>query len=50
MTKAKKYPKPQVIGFMPMVQDGNEIWGIEISELSEEEQADLKKTPKEAKS
>ena len=43
MTKNKKYPKPQVIGFMPMVSDGNEIWGFEISELSKEEQHDLKK-------
>ena len=44
--KKKKYPKPQVIGFLPMVQDGNEIWGIEISQLSDEEQADLKKSDK----
>jgi len=48
MTK-KKYPKPKVIGFMPMVQDGNEIWGIEISELSEEEKTDLKKSDKPLK-
>ena len=39
----KKYPKTTVIGFMPMVKDGNEIWGFEISELSEEEKADLAK-------
>ena len=43
MTKNKKYPKPQVIGFMPIVKDGAELWGIEISILSPKEQADLKK-------
>ena len=47
MTKSKKYPKPQVIGFMPMVKDGKDIWGFEISELSEEEQTDLKKDNKQ---
>jgi hypothetical protein len=41
--KKKKYPKPQVIAEMPIYKIGNDVYGFEISVLSEEEQADLKK-------
>ena len=39
----KKYPKPTVIGYIPCYKIGDDVYGFEISELSEEEQADLKK-------
>ena len=41
--KDKKYPKPKVIAEIPMVVIDGETWGLEVSELSEEEQADLKR-------
>ena len=37
-----KYPKPTKIGEIPMVIIDGELWGLEVSLLSTEEQADLK--------
>ncbi len=39
----KKYPKPTVIAEIPMYKIGDDVYGLEVSILSEEEQADLKK-------
>ena len=47
MTK-KKYPKPRKIMDIPMVVIDGEVWGFEVSELSPEEQSDLKKLNKES--
>jgi len=33
----KKYPKPQKICEIPLIIIGEEVWGVEVSELSEEE-------------
>ena len=44
---SRKYPKPKVIANIPMVMIDGELWGIEISQLSDEESADLKKEPKQ---
>jgi hypothetical protein len=41
--KEKKYPKPKKIMDIPMVIISGEVWGFEVSELSQEEQNDLKK-------
>ncbi len=38
----KKYLKPTKIGEIPMVVIDGEVWGLEVSVLSEEEQKDLK--------
>ncbi len=38
----KKYSKPRLIGVIPMIEIEGEVWGFEVSELSEEEKADLK--------
>jgi len=42
MPGKKKYPKPTKIGEIPMVIIDGELWGLEVSLLSTEEQADLK--------
>ena len=42
MPGKKKYPKPAKIGEIPMVIIDGELWGLEVSLLSTEEQADLK--------
>jgi len=40
--KKQKFPKPEVIGAIPMVEIGGEVWGFEVSVLSKEEQEALK--------
>jgi len=34
----KKYPKPTVIGEIPLIEIDGEVYGIEVSVLSDEEQ------------
>ena len=38
----QKFPKPEVIGEIPMVKIGGEVWGFEVSVLSKEEQKSIK--------
>jgi len=41
--RKKQYPKPTKIGEIPMAIIEGELWGLEVSFLSAEEEADLKK-------
>ena len=41
--KRQRFPKPKVIGEIPMIKIGNEVYGFEVAELSKEEQEYLKK-------
>jgi hypothetical protein len=41
----QKFPKPTKIGEMPMIEINGEIWGLEISLLSDEESKYLKSLP-----
>lgn len=41
-TSKGKFPKPKVIAEIPMVVINGEVWGLEVSELSKEEQESLK--------
>jgi len=38
----RRFPKPEVIGEIPMVKIGGEVWGFEVSVLSKEEQKSIK--------
>ena len=38
----QKFPKPEVIGEIPMVVIGGEVWGFEVSVLSKEEREAIK--------
>lgn len=44
-----KFPKPKVITEIPMVVIDGEVYGLEVSELSQEEQDYLKKQKEESK-
>jgi len=43
----QKFPKPEVIGEIPMVVIDGETWGFEVSVLSKEEQESLKQENKD---
>ena len=41
--KQQKFPKPQVIGEIPIVRIDGEVWGLVVSIMSKEEQEFLEK-------